>query len=101
MQHGSLATKTRLEGSDVWELRWSEKGPHGKRVYRKRVIGTVDEYPDVHAARAAVAGLIAEVNWSNTRGNSTTMTLAQLSIHFEQRELARSNSWRSYSTKRG
>src|ERR1700741_5232428 len=29
------------------------------------------------------------------------MTVAQLASHFEQRELARSNTWRSYSTKRG
>src|SRR5215469_17876322 len=97
MQHGSLATRTRLEGPDIWEFRWSEKGPHGKRVYRKRVIGTVDQYPDMDAARVSVAALIAEVNWSNTRGHAIAMTVAQLSSHFEQRELARSNTWRSYS----
>jgi integrase len=70
-------------------------------VYRKRVIGTIDQYPDYNAARVSVAALIAEVNRSNTWGNSNAMTVAQLSSHFEQRELARSNTWRSYSTKRG
>jgi hypothetical protein len=69
MQHGSLATKKRLEGPDAWEFRWSEKGPHGKRVYRKRVIGTVDEYPDADTARSSVAGLIAEVNWGRRGSN--------------------------------
>lgn len=101
MQNGSLAQKSRLEGPDVWEFRWSEKGPYGRRVYRKRVIGTVDEYTDIKAARGAVAGLIAEVNWSNRQATSITMTIAQLVGHFEQRELGNSNTWRSYSTKRG
>lgn len=100
MQNGSLAIRNRLKGPNVWEFRWSEKGPHRKRLYRKHVIGTVDRYPDADAARAAVAGLIAEVNWSNIRADSITMTVAQLANHFEQRELARGNSWRSYSTKR-
>jgi len=26
---------------DVWQFRWSEKTPNGRRVYRKRVIGTL------------------------------------------------------------
>jgi len=69
-------------------------------VYRKHLVGTVDKYPDSESARAAVAGLIAEVNGSNIRADSLTMTMAQLTHHFEQRELARSNIWRSYSTKR-
>lgn len=101
MQKGSLTQRSRLEGPDVWEFRWSEKGPYGRRVYRKRVVGTIDEYPDDHAARGAVAGLIAEVNLSNQQATSITMTVAQLVSHFEQRELVRNNTWRSYSTKRG
>lgn len=76
MQNGSLAQKSRLEGPDVWEFRWSEKGPYGRRVYRKRVVGTIGEYPDYKAARGAVAGLIAEVNWSNRQTPSLTMTVA-------------------------
>jgi integrase len=96
MQHGSLTTKSRLEGPDVWQFRWSAKGPNGRRVYRKRVIGTIEEYPNQDAARSAVASLIAEVNWANLRSTSISMTVAQLCSHFEQRELARSNTWRSY-----
>jgi integrase len=92
MQNGSMATKARLEGADVWEFRWSEKGSNGRRVYRKRVVGTVDSYPNIEVAHAAVAGLIAEVNWSNLRTTSITMTIAQLVGHFEQRELGNSNT---------
>jgi integrase len=101
MQHGSLETKSRLEGPDVWQFRWSAKDPNGRRIYLKRVIGTVEEYPEAESARNAVSGLISEVNWANQRSNSIAMTIAQLCSHFEQRELARSNTWRSYSTKKG
>jgi hypothetical protein len=100
MQQGSLAIRNRLEGPDVWEFRWSEKAPHGKRVYRKRVIGTVDQYPQIELARTTVAGLIAEVNWAKMSSTSIPMTVAQLAHHFEQRELAPTNTWRSYSTKK-
>ena len=100
MQQGSLTTKSRLEGPDVWQFRWSEKAPNGRRVYRKRVIGTVEKFPETESARNAVSGLLSEVNWANHRSNSVAMTIAQLCSHFEQRELARSNTWRSYSTKR-
>lgn len=65
------------------------------------MIGTVEKYPEAESARNAVSGLISEVNWANQRPNSVAMTIAQLCGHFEQRELARSNTWRSYSTKRG
>jgi hypothetical protein len=88
-----------LEGPDVWQFRWSEKGTNGKRIYRKRGIGTIEEHPNEDAAQSAVASLITEVNWANLRSTSITMTVAQLCSHFEQRELARSNTWRSYSTK--
>ena len=101
MQQGSLTTKSRLEGPDVWQFRWSEKTPNGRRVYRKRVIGTVEKYPEAESARNAISGLISEVNWANQHPQSVAMTMAQLCSHFEQRELARSNTWRSYSTKRG
>jgi hypothetical protein len=70
-----------------------------KRVYPKRVIGTIKEFSNQDAARNAVASLFAEVNWANLRSTAITVTVAQLCSHFEQRELVRSNTWRSYSMK--
>lgn len=99
MQRGSLIRNDRKQGPAVWEFRWSEKAPDGKRVYRKRVIGSVDLYSDAEEARRAVAGLVAEVNSGESRARSTAMTVAQLCDHFQQRELARNDRWRSYSTK--
>jgi len=43
MQGCSLIMKKRKRGPDVWLLRWSDKSDSGRRIYRKRVIGTVEE----------------------------------------------------------
>ena len=64
-------------------------------VYRKRVIGTVDQYCDASAARGAVSGLLRAVNRSVIRLTFKPLTIAQLCVHFEQYELAHENSWRT------
>jgi integrase len=99
MQNCSLIRKNRKRGPAVWLLRWSDKSDSGKRIYRKRVIGTVDEYPDSESARLAIGGLIRKINAANPRIGLCSTTLAQLSDHFELIELGKSNTWRSYSTK--
>ena len=100
MQRGSLALVSRKEGPDVWQFRWSEKDLHGARIQRKRVIGTVERYPDGAAARTAMTIVLAELNSGKARMSCGSITVAQLCDHFEQRELARDNTWRSYSTKK-
>jgi integrase len=100
MQHGSLALVSRKEGPAVWQFRWSEKDLHGARIQRKRVIGTVERYLDEAVARSAIAVLLAEINSDKVRMGPRSITVAQLCDHFEQRELARDNTWRSYSTKK-
>jgi len=100
MQNCSLIRKSRKRGPAVWLLRWSDKSISGKRIYRKRAIGTVEEYPDSESARRAVASLIAKINAANPRIGLCSTTLSQLCDHFERIELAPGNAWRSYSTKR-
>jgi hypothetical protein len=51
MQRGSLVKVERKNGPDVWQFRWSEKGGDGGRVYRKRVIGTIEQYSDAAEAQ--------------------------------------------------
>ncbi len=99
MQQGSLIRSGRKRGPDVWQFRWADKGPHGKRIYRKRVIGTVSQYPDSDSARRAVAGLLREVNRNALKSCQHPMTVAEVCDHFVHRELAKDNTWRSYSTK--
>jgi integrase len=100
MQHGSLAMVNRKDGPAVWQFRWSEKDSCGARVQRKRVIGTVERYPNEAALRSAVAVLLTELNSDNLRMGPRSITVAQLYDHFEQRELAKDNTWRSYATKK-
>ena len=100
MQKGSLIRSGRKRGPDVWQFRWADRGPHGKRIYRKRVIGTVCQYPDLDSARKAVTGLLREISPNPFQRSSLPMTISELCDHFIQRELTQDNTWRSYSTKR-
>jgi integrase len=100
MQSGSLTQVTRQAGPAVWQFRWSEKGHDGRRVYRKRVIGTVDQYANLEAARSAVTGLLSEVNSRSGVAKSTNITIEQLCDHFQHREMLQENSWRTIATKK-
>jgi hypothetical protein len=44
MQQGSIIMSERKHGPAVWQFRWSEIGTQWQRVYRKRVVGTIEEY---------------------------------------------------------
>jgi integrase len=100
MQHCSLIRKNRKRGPDVWLLCWSDRTTAGKRIYRKRVIGTVEEYPDSSSARRAVASLIERINAASPRIGLRSTTISAVCSHFERCELAQGNTWRSYSTKK-
>ena len=85
--------------SDIWQFRWREKTADGKKIYRRRQIGTVDQIPDLETARKAAILLVPDLNARMARSKSVLMTVAQLCSHFEQCELCLANTWRSYSTK--
>ena len=100
MQQGSLIRSGRKRGPDVWQFRWADKGPLGKRIYRRRVIGTVCQYADAESARKSVAGLLRELNANALQRCHLPMTVAEVCDHFIQRELNKENIWRSHSTKK-
>ena len=100
MQRGCMQRNSRKEGPDAWQFRWSETRLDGKRLYRKKIVGTVEQYPDEGAARRAVVGLVSEINTDARPTKSRAMTVAQLCDHFEQRELSKDNTWRSHATKK-
>ncbi len=100
MPRGCMQRNSRKEGPDVWQFRWSETRLDGTRLYHKKIIGTVEQYPDEDSARRSVVGLVSELNTDGRPTNSSTMTVAQLCDHFEQRELAKENTWRSHATKK-
>ncbi len=99
MQNGSVIRRSRKNHSDIWQFRWWESTADGKRIYRRREIGTVEQIPDLEAARKAASLLVPELNVRKARSEPTSMTVARLCSHFDQRELCLGNTWRSYSTK--
>jgi hypothetical protein len=100
IQHGSLIRSGRKRGPDVWQFRWADRGPYGKRIYCKRVIGTVCQYPDQDSARQSVTVLLREINRHVLQRSSLPMTVAEVCDHFVQRELTKDNIWRSGASSR-
>ena len=88
----------RKQGPNVWLFRWSEKNRNGRRVYRKRVIGTVEQYPDGEAARVAAAALLTQLNADSSHDRGCKTTVEQICEHFEQKELRSGDSFRSFAT---
>src|SRR5258708_295095 len=100
MQQGSIIRCEREHGPAVRQFRWSETGPQGQRVYRKRVVGTVEEYVNSEAVRESVKVLIARPCPAIRQMTLVAMTVGELCQHFQQRELVQDDNWRSYSTRR-
>jgi len=50
-QYGSLETKERRKGREVWEFRYYEPDARGERQRRAVMVGTREEYPTESAAR--------------------------------------------------
>jgi len=98
MQQGSIIQTGRKLGPNVWIFRWSERDRNGRRVYRKRVIGTVQQYPDAQAARVAAAALVTQINVNSSHSRGCNITVEQICEHFEQKELRSGDCFRSFAT---
>jgi type IV secretory pathway TrbD component len=59
-----------------------------------------EQLRDLSSARQLTTGLIREINATDIRMAGTSITVAQLAAHFQQRELGCSNGRISYSTKK-
>ena len=101
MQNGSLIRRKRLHGPEVWEFRWREPGPTGRRRHRRIVLGSTEQITEESAAREAVAGLQLDINRNDIRMKNTAITVVEAYQHFRQRELNTETSWRTYSTRMG
>jgi hypothetical protein len=101
MQRGSLALVSREEGPAVWQFHCPRRicmefVSHGKECLAR-----------FSAARTSLLSVPRwPSSWRNSirgrqaRISSGSITVAQLCDHFEQRELAKDNTWRSYSTRK-
>jgi hypothetical protein len=99
MQNGSIMRTERRLGSAVWEFRWREPGPDGKRKHRRMVIGSVDELPDEPAVRQRITARALEINRSDVRMECRPLTISELVNHYQQRELKPDTAWKTHSTK--
>jgi len=99
MPDGSVTVERRKRGPDVWCFRLREGEPDGRRIHRRIVLGTADDLKGIASARKAVVGLRREINVNDIRVRRESITLADLSRHFQQRELVRDNTRIAYSTR--
>ncbi len=76
MQQGCVIRSERKP--DVWQFRWSEIGPQRQRVYRDRVVGIVEDYPDSEAVHEFVKGLITKSRVAKLHSRPLTMTVGEL-----------------------
>ena len=100
MQDGSVSVEHRKRGPDVWSFRWREAGPEGRTVHWRIILGSADELKSLASARKLVVGLRREINVNDVRIRKESITLNDLSRHYQQRELVARNLRISHSTKR-
>jgi hypothetical protein len=91
MQDGSVTVERRKRGPDVWSFRWREAGPDGRRIHRRIVLGRADDLKSLASARKMVVGLRPEINVNEARIRKESITLSDLSKHYQQRELVDRN----------
>jgi integrase len=95
-QEGSIERVKRAKGPAVWVYRWRELDEDGRRVQRKRVIGDLDRYPTMAAAKKAVENFRVEINARQERIGK--MTVEQAWGHFQVHELRDPDVDRSTTT---
>jgi hypothetical protein len=62
------------------------------------VIGTIEQYPDANAARAAAGALLAQINAYSNHNDGCRTTVTQICEHFEQKELRSGDNFRTFAT---
>jgi len=86
-QQGYLRLGRRKTGPACWEFLWWDTEPTGRRVRRKAVIGTVQQYPNVEDVWQASNGLRVSINEARNRQREQAITVADLVDHYSKTEL--------------
>lgn len=98
-QQGSLKTKKREGGREVWIYRWREIRTDGSYRPRKLVVGSVEELPTKKRAWQAVAAMRLNINCDVSERAKAPNTVSDLIAHYKATELSAENDGLSYSTK--
>ena len=86
-QRGYLRLGHRKTGPDCWEFLWWDTELTGKRVRRKAVIGTVQQYINAQDAWEASNGLRVSINEARNRQREQRISVADLIDHYTETEL--------------
>ena len=66
-----------------------------KAVYPRIGLGTTRQFVTEIEARAAVAGIVLEINVNDPRLQTCALTISQLTEHYRRREISADNTWKS------
>lgn len=98
-QNGSLYLDRNGSRVPVWMFSWQHILPTGKRVRRKRQVGTLDQFKTEPAAERAVRSWRLAIN-SNQVHAFSGITMRDVIEHFRLKELAgRGENRRAWSTR--
>jgi hypothetical protein len=84
-QYGCLTRKRHTVSEDVWQFRFYETLPDGRRARRARVVGTVKQYPTRTDALRAIEPFRVWLNLGHLYGRP--ITVAALATRYIEQEL--------------
>jgi integrase len=84
-QYGSLTRRKRIRTEDVWQFRYYEPTPEGRRWRRSKIIGVLSEYPTQTDALRILEQFRLRLNLQNRFG--LPVTLDALADDFVDKEL--------------
>ena len=99
IQRGGVNLDVSSSGKKIWVFRWRETRADGRRVQRKKVIGTLEEYPTKKAAENTAR--VFRLNLVD-RGSEAVVriTMKELVNHFSEHEqVDKGEEGRAYSTR--
>ena len=99
IQRGGVNLDVSSTGKKIWVFRWRETRADGRRVQRKKVIGTLEEYPTKKAAENTAR--VFRLNLVD-RGSEAVVriTMKELVNHFSEHEqVDNGEEGRAYSTR--
>jgi integrase len=100
-QYGSLETKERKKGKEVWEFRYYELDVRGQRQRRTVIFGSREEYPTETAARKSpeVQAILLRLN-AEQPSTAGPVTFGAVIARYEQEEMperyATKSAYQSY-----
>jgi len=93
-QYGSLRLRKRERGPDVWEFRYYETNPEGKRMRRSVILADRNLYRTEAEARKATQAMLMQLNEEAPRAEMEAPTFGALLDRYIEHELPERHSTR-------